>query len=46
MTRDKTLDVGLFVPFGRHLSNELKVNICVYDYTVGGVWWSRVCVFA
>jgi pimeloyl-ACP methyl ester carboxylesterase len=21
------------VPFGRHLSNELKVNICAYDYT-------------
>lgn len=35
VSHGNALDAGLFVPFGRHLSNELKVNVCAYDYTVG-----------
>ena len=33
VSHGNALDAGFFVPFGRFLSRELKVNICVYDYT-------------
>ena len=32
VSHGNALDMGFFVPFGRHLSAELGVNVCGYDY--------------